>query len=52
MGQELPYAKKGVDYPLTVHVYGIHVRSEWEAGYWVAIVFVDITANGRKLELQ
>jgi hypothetical protein len=52
MGQELPYAKKGVDYPLTVHVYGVHVRVECGEGYCVNVLFADVTFNGRKLELE
>ncbi len=56
MAQELPYAKPGVDYPMMVHVYGVHVRADcskehWE-GYCANVLFADITSNGRKLELQ
>ena len=51
-GQELPYAKRGVDYPLTVHVYGVHVRADWSEGYSANFLFADTTSNGRKLELQ
>ena len=52
MGQELPFAKRGVAYPIMVHISGIHVRPVWEEGYSVNIIFADITSNGRKLELQ
>ena len=56
MAQELRYAKPGVDYPMVVHVYGVHVRTDclkghWE-GYCANVLFADITSNGRKLELQ
>jgi len=53
-GQELPYAKPGVSYPLTVHVYGVHVRADCEirTGYCINVLYADITANGRKLELR
>lgn len=52
-GQELPNAKRGVDYPLTLHVYGIHIRPECEKGYCVNSIFADVTVNGqKKLELR
>lgn len=54
-GQELPYAKPGVAYPLAVHVYGLHVRpdlQDWKAGYSVNVVFADVVTNQRKLELR
>jgi hypothetical protein len=52
MGQEMPYAKPGVVYPLTVHVYGLHVRPDWNNGYSINVVFADAVTNRRKLELR
>jgi hypothetical protein len=51
-GQELPFAKPGVDYPLAVHVAGLRVRADCTEGYCDNILFVDVTVNGRKLELE
>lgn len=51
-GQELPNAKPGVDYPLTIHVYGLHVQSDCSTGYCSDVLEADVTSNGRKLELQ
>lgn len=53
--QEMPNAKPGVAYPLTVHVYGLHVRPDWKDngyGYAVNIVFADVVTNRHKLELR
>jgi hypothetical protein len=57
MGQELPFAKRGVDYPIAVHVYGVHVRPDctYEGRgeeFCVNFLLADITSNGRKLELR
>src|ERR1700677_881776 len=56
MAQELPYAKPGMDYPMGVHVYGVHIRADCSLGHWEGqcanVLFADITSNGRKLELQ
>ena len=53
MGQELPFAKSGVDYPMTVHVYGVHFRVNClQEGYCANYLFADVISNGRKLELQ
>ena len=53
-GQDLPFAKPGVSYPLTVHVYGVHIRTDCQYGtrYCISVLFADVTANGRKLELR
>ena len=34
MAQELPYAKPGMDYPMVVHVYGVHIRADCSLGHW------------------
>jgi hypothetical protein len=52
MGQELPFAKPGVAYPLTVHLYGIHVRPFCRAGDCEDGLFFDVVSNTRKLELS
>ena len=51
-GQDLPFAKPGVSYPLTVHIYGVHVRPDCENGYCINVIYADITASGGKLELR
>ena len=55
MAQELPYAKPGMDYPMVVHVDGVHIRADCSLGHWEGqcadVLFADITSNGRKLEL-
>ncbi len=55
LGPELPYAKPRVDYPLTVHIYGVHVRTYCDFHRWddcINVLYADITSNGRKLELR
>ncbi len=52
LGQNLPTAKAGVNYPLTVHIYGLHVRADCELGLCANVLFVDAALNGRKLELR
>ena len=51
-GQESTYAKAGVDYPIQMHVFGIHYRPEYTgsslAGY---VIYADAFMNGRKIEL-
>jgi hypothetical protein len=51
-GQDLPFAKPGVSYPLTVHVYGVHVRGECAGNDCVSVVYADVSAKGRKLEFR
>ncbi len=51
MGQEMPFVKPGVNYPVVVHVYGIHVRPDCTEGYCVNTLYADVVAIGRKLEL-
>ena len=49
---QMPYAKPGVAYPVSVHTYAIHVRPDCEAGYCTNVVFADVVSQGRKLELR
>ncbi len=52
-GQDLPHAKPGVDYPVKVHISGIHYSEEYfGSGQTAKIVFVDAVMNGKKVELK
>lgn len=42
------YAEPGAAYPISVHVYGLHLRGNWE---WGPSLLTDVVSNGRKLEL-
>jgi hypothetical protein len=50
-GQEMPYAESGVNYPISVHVYGLHLRDCGE-GVCASILFADVVSNRQKLELE
>jgi len=55
-GQALPKASAGVDYPIKVHVTGMHVRSDCtprggEASCEDA-AYIDVIVSGKKLELM
>jgi hypothetical protein len=58
-GQEPPYAKKGVDYPIKVHISGIHIRqyctTQWGERYVSScddVLYADMILNGKKFELR
>lgn len=58
-GQELPKVPHGVDYPINVHVYGVHVRPFCQTHAvnvspvsCMDVIYADVTANGRKFELR
>jgi hypothetical protein len=56
-GQELPKAKAGVDYPIRIHVSGIHLRPYCKnAGgddAWCSdVIYTDAAMNGQKIELM
>ena len=52
-GQELPYAKPGVAYPIKVHVSGLHYRTEYTgSGLNDDVTYVDAILDGKKVELQ
>jgi hypothetical protein len=52
-GQELPHVKPGVDYPINVHISGIHYRKEYfGSGQTEDIVYVNAVMNGKKVELR
>jgi len=51
-GQELPNAKPGVDYPIKMHISGLHYREEdIGSGQLVDVIYADAVMNGRKIEL-
>lgn len=52
MGQPPPHAKPGVDYPIKVHISGIHLR-DYYIGYGQSeeVVYADATMDGKKIEL-
>ncbi|WP_446742576.1 hypothetical protein [Silvibacterium acidisoli] len=49
-GQELPFPKKDVDYPLTVHVSAIHLRWNCLQGYCTRDFILNSLVAGRKRE--
>ena len=53
-GQELPYAKPGVVYPIKVHVSGLHYRTEYNtiSSLNEYVTYVDAILDGKKVELQ
>ena len=55
-GQDLPKAKRGVDYPIAVHVSGIRIRQNClsrgsEVGC-TDVLYLDAIVGGRKVELM
>jgi hypothetical protein len=59
---QAPRAKQGVDYPLKVHVSGIHIRTYYASPSWTGpnflaternedVAYVDAVLNGKKIEL-
>jgi hypothetical protein len=51
-GQNLPKAKPGVDYPLSVHISGMRVRKECWRQPCADVVYAEAVVNGRKIELE
>jgi hypothetical protein len=52
-GQQTPYAKPGVVYPIKIHLSGIHIRSEYDGqGQYLDATYADAIIDGKKLELQ
>ncbi len=60
--RQAPRAKRGVDYPLKVHVSGIHIRTYYESPSWLGpnflaternqdVAYADAVLNGKKIEL-
>ncbi len=52
IGQPPPTAKKGVDYPIAIHVSGIHVRTPCKGENCSDVVYADATVDGKKIELM
>jgi hypothetical protein len=53
LGQGLPPAKPGVDYPIKMHISGIHYRDEYVgSGQTADVVYIDAVMNGEKVELR
>ena len=59
---QAPRAKQGVDYPLKVHVSGIHIRTYYKSPSWLGpnflaaernqdVAYADAVLNGRNIEL-
>jgi hypothetical protein len=52
-GQELPHAQPGDNFPIKVHISGIHYRREYVgAGNYEDEIYADAAINGRKVELR
>jgi len=50
--QELSgYAKPGVSYPISLHVYGVHLREDCSDEGCTHPLFADVVSSGHKLEL-
>jgi hypothetical protein len=53
LGQGLPHAKPGDDYPIKVHISGLHYRGEYiGSGQTADVIYADAVMNGKKVELQ
>jgi hypothetical protein len=52
MGQDLPLARTGVNYPIKVHLSAIHYRTEYDGAGFGGIIYTDTVINGKKVELE
>jgi hypothetical protein len=53
VGQPPPHAKPGIDYPIKVHVSGIHLRNEYDGtDQRTSRIYADATMDGKKIELR
>jgi hypothetical protein len=52
LGQELPHAKPGDDYPIKVHISGKHYRDEHVGSQNQDVIYADVIMNGKKIELR
>ncbi len=51
-GQSLPKLRNGVDYPMSVHIYATHYRTDCvNGGYCMVAVYADAVVGGKKVEL-
>jgi hypothetical protein len=51
-GQQPPFAKPGVAYPIKVHISGVRVRPNYVAGSWGCFVYADAIFDGKKVEFE
>jgi hypothetical protein len=57
-GQELPHAKPGDNYPIKVHISGLHYRGEYVGsgqfgpGQTADVIYADAVMSGKKVELR
>lgn len=58
-GQGLPKTSPGVDYPIKIHVYGVHIRPYCQVHAasvmpvsCMDVVYADVFANDKKFELR
>ena len=49
LGQKPPKAAPGTDYPIKVHISGIHIRTQYRS--LDDLLYADATLNGKKVEL-
>jgi hypothetical protein len=53
LGQELPHAKPGDDYPIKVHISGLHYRRDnVDNGGVIDSIYADAVINGKNVELM
>ena len=52
IGQAPPKARAGIDYPIKVHISGIHVRTPCRGEVCRDVVYADAIVNGKKIELM
>jgi hypothetical protein len=58
-GQDLPKVSPGVDYPINIHVYGVHIRPYCQIHVvnvssvsCMDVIYADVITNGKKFELR
>lgn len=53
MGQEMPKARPGIAYPIHVHIFGMHYRTEYTGHDTTQnLLYLDAMMDGRKVELR
>lgn len=52
IGQAPPKARTGIDYPIKVHISGIHVRTPCRGEVCHDVVYSDAIVDGKKIELM
>jgi hypothetical protein len=51
-GQDLPLVKTGVNYPIKMHLSGVHYRSVYDGTGFNGVIYADTVINGNKVELE